>query len=240
MSTHKLLDSNVVFYEGPSLIDGLPILGIMGASTSNPKTGAMAQTWIMRADVNPIEAVRTGADQSVCGNCRHRGLDGEKRTCYVNVAFAPRGIWKNQNRVTLTPAELAPKLEGLAVRLGAYGDPAALPYEVWEQMLVNVRSWTGYTHQWRTCDPRFKAITMASVDTPEERREANLAGWRTFRVRGLDEPLGTREIMCPASDEAGHRTTCSECLLCEGTLKKAKDIAIIVHGARKASFNAAT
>lgn len=53
MATTKLLDRSVIFYEGPSLIDGSPILGIATASTSNPKTGPMVQTWILSADLDP-------------------------------------------------------------------------------------------------------------------------------------------------------------------------------------------
>ena len=76
---------------------------------------------------------------------------------------------------------------------------------------------------------------MASVDTIEEREEAKKAGWRTFRVAekftGEDIVL-PGEILCPASEEAGKRTTCDKCGLCAGLSRKAKDIMIPVHGSK--------
>jgi hypothetical protein len=117
------------------------------------------------------------------------------------------------------------------LRLGAYGDPAAIPFEVWRALLQATRSWIGYTHSWRVCDPRFKTIVMASVDTVDEFVTAGLKGWRTFRIRHRDEPLiAGAEFQCPASDEMGHRTTCAECRLCRGTSSPARSVAIFPHG----------
>jgi hypothetical protein len=53
--------------------------------------------------------------------------------------------------------------------------------------------------------------------------------------------LNPREISCPASVEAGAKTSCSACKACGGTSAKAKiDIAIIAHGAASKvnAFNA--
>ena len=53
----KLLHAHVL-YEGPSLLDGEPIVAILTglrSSSGNRKTGAMLQTWILRADVSPAE-----------------------------------------------------------------------------------------------------------------------------------------------------------------------------------------
>jgi hypothetical protein len=93
--------------------------------------------------------------------------------------------------------------------------------------------WTGYTHQWRTCDPRWKGYLMASVETVADQAIARAAGWRTFRV-GTD-PQSAREVVCPASAEAGYKTTCSHCRLCSGTTGRgaesgARDIVIAPHG----------
>ena len=38
------------------------------------------------------------------------------------------------------------------------------------------------------------------------------------------------EFVCPASDEAGHRTTCQRCALCRGQQSPARSVAIYVHG----------
>jgi hypothetical protein len=44
--------------------------------------------------------------------------------------------------------------------------------------------------------------------------------------------LNAREIVCPASKEAGAKTTCAACVACGGQSAKARvDVAIIVHGA---------
>jgi len=101
--------------------------------------------------------------------------------------------------------ELHALLEGRHVRLGAYGDPAAIPFEVWRQLLATAAGHSRTPHAWRTCDPRFKAIAMASVDDVREFHEAGLRGWRTFRIRRTvdDAIIAGAEFVCPASDEAG-------------------------------------
>jgi len=45
------------------------------------------------------------------------------------------------------------------------------------------------------------------------------------------------EILCPASEEAGKRTTCDKCGLCAGLTRKAKDIMIPVHGSKAIKAN---
>ena len=116
-------------------------------------------------------------------------------------------------------AELPGLFEGLMVRIGAYGDGAAVPARIWHLILSRAIGRTGYTHQWR--DPRFQylqAYTMASVDSEAEAREAWAMGWRTFRVApavGWAKLEG--EGLCPASFEAGKRVQCDGCKLCSGT-----------------------
>ncbi len=61
-----------VIQESTSPIDGSPIVVILTMGSSNRKTGNMCQVWILRADVNPVQAVNTGEDYSICGNCPHR------------------------------------------------------------------------------------------------------------------------------------------------------------------------
>lgn len=59
-------------------------------------------------------------------------------------------------------------------------------------------------------------------------------GWRWFGVKFASDsganPLGS--ITCPASKEAGHRTTCTKCGLCEGAQKQAKNIVIRDHSVK--------
>jgi hypothetical protein len=44
--------------------------------------------------------------------------------------------------------------------------------------------------------------------------------------------------MCPASDEAGHKTQCAKCLLCNGAraMDARKNITIVVHGSGAKNF----
>jgi hypothetical protein len=240
--TESTMANGFIFYRGPSMIDGAPIVAIatgLERGSRNSKTGGgLVQTWIIRSDMTPTEAVNTGADASICGDCPHRGrvVDGKNvgRSCYVTVFQAPLSVFKTFARgayEAVTPTEAGEALAGRMVRLGSYGDPAAVPFEVWQAMLANVTGKTGYTHQWRRF-PAMQAYAMASCDNERDHTEAKAAGWRTFRVRLADDALLTREIVCPASKEAGERTSCDACKACGGHTAKARvDIAIIAHGA---------
>lgn len=236
--------TGAVAYHSASVLDGAPIVVLLTGPSANVKTGPMIQSWILRADVQPMDAARSGDDYSICGDCRYRrDRDDGTRACYVNLAWAPRGVWKAWKRGEYTASRDA-VLARAPLRLGAYGDPAVVPFIVWQRLLAisaaaGHRSWTGYTHQWHTCDPRFKTICMASVDTQAETDAATRAGWRTFRVRSVSDTLRPGEIICPASDEAGHRVTCLQCRLCMGTQKAAKSIAIYAHGPRAGFAEAA-
>ena len=160
-----------VLWRGESAIDGAPIAVIATLRSKNTKTGRMVQTFIMRTDVDPMTAVRIGRDLSICGMCLYRpALDGG---CYVTVGRAPLQVFRalKRRRYPRAPERLLGTLDR-PVRLGTYGDPAAVPFEVWERLLAGVTRWTGYTHQWRTCDTRFRSILMASADTPEDKIEA--------------------------------------------------------------------
>jgi hypothetical protein len=65
-----------VAYEGPSEIDGKPIVVIINKldGSKNGKTGAIVQSFIIRSDVDPVIALMSGDDESVCGQCEHRPI----------------------------------------------------------------------------------------------------------------------------------------------------------------------
>lgn len=224
---------SLVLYEGPSLLDGsTPILclatGYDVRRSENAKTGPMVQTWILVRNRHPIAAVHDGSDAAICGNCPLRGQRGfADRECYVPM----RGIIGayNSRRTTLLPGQLNRLFRGEYVRLGAYGDPAAVPFEIWDQILRRAAGWTGYTHQWRTCDQRLRKYCMASVESLEERAEAKAMGWRTFRIVRSGERGAKSEVLCPASEEAGRKLTCIKCLHCRGSGPRG-DVYIPVHG----------
>ncbi len=77
---------------------------------------------------------------------------------------------------------------------------------------------------------------MASVDTLSEYSAAKNKDYRTFRVSCTGFDNGANEITCPASTG---KTYCTKCKLCSGTTRKAKDIAIKVHGSGAKKFIAA-
>jgi hypothetical protein len=131
--------------------------------------------------------------------------------------------------------------KGRKVRLGTYGDPAAVPAAVWSSLLRQASGHTGYTHQWASGKAdHVKQWCMASADTPKEKALAKAMGWRTFRVRGEgDVEVYADEGKCPASAEMNKRLTCEDCMACSGGVDSKKaSMVIIVHGSLKNRFAA--
>jgi len=226
-----------VFYDGKSLIDNSSIIGIATLNSANKKTGNMIQTWILSKDINPIENL-LGGDYGICGDCRHR--PSNNGSCYVVVGQAPNNIWKSYQRGIYSNKinDFHISLKDRPIRLGAYGDPTAIPFSCWKSFLSQASSHTGYTHRWRECEEEFKSILMASVDSLEEKKEASGLGWRTFRIISSELEIKPREFLCPASEEKGFITTCEKCKACDGNkrgLTKASP-AIIIHGRKKNEF----
>lgn len=238
---------SAVIYSGPSLIDGSPIVVVAIVKSDNRKTGPLIQSHILRADVDPLTASRTGQDFAICGNCTHRGTahdgtNGKKtangRTCYVNLGQGPLIVYKGIQRgiyPTATREETRAIGRGRMVRLGTYGDPQAVPATVWDDLLADSLGHTGYTHQ-HNASPDYRRL-MASADTPQQAAGFHAKGIRTFRVipvkqweaQGRAAMLKT-EALCPASKEAGYRATCDTCRLCSGSSTRARSIAIVAHG----------
>lgn len=235
-----------ILYEGPSLIDGQPIAVIvvgLARSSKNSKTGGMVQSYILRQDLSPLDALRQGADKSICGGCRHRpqfhdGSHYGQRSCYVNVAQGPTAVYKAYKagkypRVALSA--VSPLTQGHNVRLGSYGDPAAVPLVYWQTLTLGAAGHTGYTHQWQSA--RLRGVTslcQASVDTPEEAAKARELGLGYFRVRTAEQEALAGEVVCPASAEAGKVTTCADCRMCDGS---GKAVTIVAHGIGARAFS---
>lgn len=241
-----------IIYSGPSLIDGSPIVCIAIIGSGNVKTGSMIQTYIIRSDMHPMDASKSGMDYAICGNCQHRGnatSDPAKktavnRTCYVTLFQGPTTVFKTFKRGGYPLASLDDVKaigKGQMVRLGSYGDPAAVPKSVWDALLAESVGWTGYTHQ-HNANTDYSRL-MYSADNASEATQAHSESKRTFRVipvatwkeQGKDSML-TSEILCPASTEAGNKALCIDCGLCKGSSVKAKSIAIVAHGRAKASI----
>ena len=222
------------------MIDGAPIVVIINkidSDSENEKTGALVQSFILRSDVAPTDALKTGDDASICGDCQHRPLLASETgaaPCYVNVGRSVRSVYEAYRRGRYTKADaatIARALAGKIVRLGTYGDPAAAPVRMWVQITRYALGRRGYTHQWNR--PDFDAaawgrLVMASADTIDEAARANLLGMRVFRVSiGVDKQAG--EVTCPASAEGGRKSTCAKCTLCAGTSVQARDVVIADH-----------
>ena len=129
------------------------------------------------------------------------------------------------------------------VRIGAYGDPAAVPLSVWENILTKAAGHTGYTHHWKTCEPGLSKWCMASVDSPEERLIAHAMGWRTYRIATDGDPRFRGEALCPASEELGRKLTCARCMACNGNARNFHgSVRVNIHGAnwKKQAFQLIT
>ena len=225
--------SGFVMYDGASAIDGKPIVVIATLKSSNRKTGDMVQTWILRADMSPLDASKQHADVSICGNCPHRQNTGG--ACYVNIGQAPGQVWRSYKKGNY-PAFISGQHDsffmGRKVRLGAYGDPAAMPFEIAELMVNISLGHTGYTHQAarKFFDKRFLTLCQVSADTPKQAIKFQEMGAKTFRVALEGDALMPNEIEC-LSDSKG--ISCLDCGLCNGIKQ---NVAITVHGSRSSSF----
>lgn len=208
------------------------IVVISTFGSQNPKTGNMNQIWILYRHESPSQAVKSGLDSHICGDCKHRPANGG--SCYVNVAHAPQTIWKAYKRGNYKHIDDIKGWQYLfedePVRFGAYGDPSLIDIDLVET-IVNLSSrYTGYTHFWHKTDKQeYRKYFMASVETPMEYYLAKSLGWRMFIVigDGSDIPLDT--IECP--NQADPKIQCANCGLCNGSNGNSKKhIYINVHG----------
>ena len=226
----------IVFYDGPSLLDGKPILGIALSSTTNSKTGDLMQTYIIKKDMHPQDAINDGSDDTICGKCIHRktGNKTGKRTCYV---FPPAigQVFKAfiAEKYANITEENQHTFRGRKIRFGAYGDPAAIPAKVWRKLLaISGENHTSYTHLWERSNfdiESWKNRTMASVETLTQKAKANALGLNTFRVGTDEDKVQRDEMICPASKELGKRLQCEDCMVCSGGKK---NVFILAHGTK--------
>jgi len=143
------------------------------------------------------------------------------------------------------------------LRLGSYGDPMAVPFEVWQDLISALmpRSVVGYTHQWRSipCGPItdlvdgmsarhmesafwFRDNIMASCDSTRDVATADMLGWRKFLAvpEGTEIPAGM--VQCPATREQ-NPLTCDRCGICNGVQGKSSraSVYLVEHGMRSQS-----
>ena len=227
------MKSSVVLYKGISQLDKTtPIMVVLSGYTkdsTNTKTGPLAQLYILSVDTVPMEAYKT-ASKAVCGTCKYNGNNG----CYVRWSHL-KSLWNSARKQNAIDHKLTRELlKGLRVRVGAAGDPLAVPADFWKDILSSCESYTGYTHQWR--EPfakQYKGMFMASVDNERENKEARSKGWNTFFVTDGEEPP-EKSVQCLATipdktDINGLPMSCASCMLCNG--KGTKTVTAPLHGA---------
>ncbi len=242
----KDMPNGVIIYQGPSMIDGKPIVVIANGLkiTKNRKIGNMIQTWILRTDIHPNDALKSGDDYSICGDCMHRGAYSEKtktvtdRTCYVNLykqgVFSIFNAFK-RGSYPVCDIKHMQLFNDRHIRIGSYGDPAAVPLYVWETITKFCKDYTGYTHQWRTCDSGYSKFCMASIENVDDYYLANDKGYRTFRViLDQNEARDGNEKACPA--QINDKVHCDKCAFCDGSGNDGsnmlrKNVTVVFHGA---------
>ena len=238
------MSNGVILHEGASLIDGKPIVMIGIRKSNNNKTGNMVQVFYIRTDIDPMSANKSGEDFSICGSCHLRGkphnrdnkATADERGCYVMLLgiLAIYKAYKAGKYPILPTHECSKFVAGRTVRLGAYGDPACVPTEINRNFIHGADGHTAYSHQAETVGADYDpTICMRSADTLDDARKAWAKGERTFRVGHLTSMVKGKEILCPASEEAGRRTTCDKCKRCSGMTINAKSILIPAHGTGK-------
>jgi len=180
--------------------------------------------------VGPVRSLYEKTDNTICGDCKHRGT-----TCYVAVHNAPNQIYRyHKNKKYPLLKDWQSYFKDRLVRIGSYGDPTVVPVGIWHKILRYCKAHTGYTHLWKNRKNKYyRNFLMASVDSEEERELAHRLEWRTFRVKNKEDVRQDKEIICPASEEAGKVLTCATCLYCNGgkhTEFGRKDVVINIHG----------
>jgi hypothetical protein len=214
-------------WRGSSNFDGSPLV-LLGSGfvrpSANRKTGDMLQVSVMARAVHPATAKRQGLDRGPCGPCPIR------QWCFVPLVRGCGASWRTWEKGRAKAWNGAPFQH--PVRLGAYGDPAALPAPLVRRIIEAAgRGWTAYTHHWRTA-PHLKPWAMASVETRADAEEAAAAGWRSFRIRtpGSRAPLLPGEKECPFYTRGAQ---CRECQLCSGGAGRGRcHIVAPAHGPR--------
>ena len=232
-----------IIYRGPSEIDGSPIVVVAIVKSSNSKTGNMVQTYILCDNgLDPMLNNKIGNDYSICGNCQFRGeavaIDApgkhaKGRKCYVALFQGVLNVWKHLQKNAYPVASghdaIAKLGAGRMVRIGTYGDGAAVPRYIWDSLLSEAVGHTAYSHQSDILevDPN---LFMISADTKAQALEAWDNGKRTFRVIDqIDDIVKGFEVLCPARKEAGRSATCDNCKHFAGASTKAKSNEMVKH-----------
>jgi hypothetical protein len=144
------MSKGYIVYEGISVLNNEPIVGIVVDRSTNTKTGNMHQLYILRSDKDPLDAVKDGSDSAICGSCVHRRSTGG--ACYVNLGHGPKAVYRKYKRggyAKVSISDFKSLFGDKKIRFGAYGDPLALPLHILVSLKAVVKNNTSYTHQWK-------------------------------------------------------------------------------------------
>lgn len=227
------VQNTYILWEGASQFDGVPLVVLISGVrfSDNNKTGNMLQTLILRQDMLPTDAVKKGYDFSTCGNCVQRPIIAKQTgssICYVNLGKSINRMWRKYSIGGYTHLQENDyrHLRGRKLRMGSYGDPAAVPFIVWSKLLPHVVSHTGYTSSWR--EPvtyHLKGLCQASCNTLDAKKTAESLGWTTFTNLPTGSNAPEKAVLCPnVKDE---EIKCLMCGLCDG---KTQNVFLYDHG----------
>jgi hypothetical protein len=179
-------------------------------------------------------------DGAVCFDCPFAVSNGAKLSaCYTHkmnqysgFLSSVRSIGKGLewDEIPEFSSEIANKIseisKGKYIRFGTYGEPSLIPVDLVSSICLVAKNWTGYTHQWAK-KSEYSPYFMASCHSEGQAKYAESKGWRSF-IAAKEAIQGT--VNCPASAEAGFKSTCSKCGLCSGTNGKGKkNVYILEH-----------
>ena len=244
MSKSKSYERGFIVYRGKSMLGGGDVVCIATLHSKNGKTGDMVQVWIIPEDIHPLDALHEDKNFAACGTCIMQGTPGKKgkkrkkgmdnRGCYVNVGQAPAAVFKGYKRGIYPEYRRdlhEHYLSGRYIRLGAYGDPAAMPVSLVKYLATIGRGHTGYSHQLFWIDQQdaneLAKYLMVSCHNKAQHAEARRRGWRSFVVIAEGQDAPDNAVQCPYYT---HEVQCIHCKLCQGTSKAVKDVYVLAHG----------
>ena len=172
--------------------------------------------------------------ESVCFDCPFRGY----LKCYTHKYQQYSGFlsmlksiareFKNVQEIPsihLLESRIVDLSKDKYIRFGTYGEPTLLPLNLVSDMVKASKSHTGYTHQWAK-KTDYSAFFMASTHNEGQAKMASKLGFRSFIA---SNKTLENAVVCPASNEAGFKSTCEKCGLCSGQRKGTKNIQILEH-----------
>lgn len=232
MTTRQKNFNTYIVWEGLSSFDLTPLVLLLTLHSQNKKTGNMLQTYILRQDILPSSAQKTGLDSATCGNCPHRPITAKNNpnhaVCYVNTAYSVNAVWELYTKDKLPYLHNYDLIRGRYLRIGTYGDPAMIPLEVWQKLLDVCSGHTGYTSQWmEQFALPFQGILMASCNNLKAKQKAESLGWKTYTNLPIGSLPPDNAQQCPYSTDSNNTVSCLTCRLCNG---KTKSIWIEDHG----------